>query len=155
MSRNRRHQVVRSAAALFRKRGFKGATIRELAEAVDLQSGSLFHYFDSKEAILFAVVSDALEVSIERMRMFGALRPKPDARMLRYVLAKLKLMPRRCVLVEDTLAHQRSARAIGMRAVWMQGYLRGTHGPEVGVHHALKPPYVYARIKSVQALRRL
>jgi putative hydrolase of the HAD superfamily len=95
-------------------------------------------------------------ISIEGMRMFGALRPKPDARMLRFVLAKLKLRPRRCVLVEDTLAHQRAAHGIGMRAVWMQGYLRDNrHGPEVGVHQGGRPPYVYARIKSVQALRKL
>ena len=35
--------------------------------------------------------------------MFGSLRPKPDARMLRRVAARLKVPPSRCVLVEDTL----------------------------------------------------
>lgn len=95
-------------------------------------------------------------IAIEGMRMFGALRPKPDARMLRFVLARLKLPAERCVLVEDTLAHQRAARRVGMRAVWMQAYLRGAaHGPEVGVHHARKPAYVCARISSLHALRRL
>jgi len=95
-------------------------------------------------------------IAIEGMRMFGALRPKPDARMLRFVLARLKLPAARCVLVEDTLAHQRTARRVGMRAVWMQAYLRGPrHGPEVGVHHARRPAYVYARIDSLHALRRL
>src|SRR5690606_7065680 len=63
-------------------------------------------------------------VGIERMRMFGVLRPKPDARMLRFVCAQLKLAPSRCVLVEDTLAHQRAARRVGMRTVWMRRYLR-------------------------------
>lgn len=90
MSRNRRHQVVRSAAALFRKRGFKGATIRELAEAVDLQSGSLFHYFDSKQDILFAVVSDALEVSIERMHTVLAQVSTPRERLRALILAELE-----------------------------------------------------------------
>ena len=95
-------------------------------------------------------------ISIERMRMFGALRPKPDARMLRFVLARLKLLPARCVLIEDTLAHQRSARGVGMRAVWMQRYLRGnSHGTEVGGHACRKPAYVCARINSIQALRKL
>jgi putative hydrolase of the HAD superfamily len=95
-------------------------------------------------------------ISIEHMRSFGRLRPKPDARMLRVVLARLKLVPARCVLVEDTLAHQRAARAVGLRTVWMQRYLRrNAHGPEVGARLRRKPAYVCARICSLQALRAL
>ncbi len=93
-------------------------------------------------------------IGIERMRMFGKLRPKPDERMLRFVLARLNLAPTQCVLVEDTLAHQRAAHAIGMRTAWMRGYLRGNvHALEVGVHHCRMPRYVYARMNSIQALR--
>lgn len=95
-------------------------------------------------------------VSIEDMRVFGRLRPKPDARMLAVVLAWLKLRPADCVLVEDTLAHQRSARALGLRTVWMQRYLRSnSHGPEVGARLRRKPSYVCARIRSLQELRTL
>lgn len=99
-------------------------------------------------------------ISIEDMTMFGEHRPKPDARMFRHLLARLKLVPSRCVLVEDTLAHQRSACRVGMRTAWMQRYLRGaihTAGArgEVGVHPCHKPAYVYARIKRIQTLRSL
>lgn len=93
-------------------------------------------------------------IGIERMRMFGALRPKPDARMLRFVAAQLKLQPSRCVLVEDTLEHQKAARRIGMRTVWMRRYLRHAARPKVGVHPCARPPYVCARIDALQALRR-
>ena len=76
--------------------------------------------------------------------------------MLRFVLARLKLVPARCVLVEDTLAHQRAACSVGLRAVWMQRYLRGnSHGPEAGVRPCARPLYVYARINSIQQLQRL
>ena len=93
-------------------------------------------------------------ISIEDMCMFGHPRPKPDARMLRHVAARLKVVPSRCVLVEDTLQHQRSAHRIGMRAVWMQRYLKGAkYGTEVGVHPCVKPPYVYARIQSLKFLQ--
>ena len=107
-------------------------------------------------------------LSIEDMMMFGQLRPKPDARMFRAVLARLKLPASRCVLVEDTLEHQKAAHALGMRTVWMQRYLngrfRGTlrdginnglRRHEVGVHPCKNPSYVYARIKSLQLLRAL
>jgi putative hydrolase of the HAD superfamily len=95
-------------------------------------------------------------ISIERMRMFGHLRPKPDERMFRFIAARLKVPPTRCVLVEDTLAHQRAAHALGMRTAWMQRYLRGSsHGPEAGVRQGRRPQYVYARIVSLQELRRL
>ncbi len=111
-------------------------------------------------------------ISIEDMHMFGHLRPKPDARMFRHVCARLKLRPSRCVLVEDTLEHQKAARGIGMKTAWMQRYLdgryRGTYGGtlrngdnagakhfEVGVHPCRKPSYVCAKIKSLQALRHL
>jgi len=36
----------------------------------------------------------------------------------------MRVHPRDCVLVEDTLEHQKSARGIGMRTVWMQRWLR-------------------------------
>jgi putative hydrolase of the HAD superfamily len=95
-------------------------------------------------------------VGIEGMTMFGQWRPKPDMRMLRALAARLGVPPQRCVLVEDTLVHQKAAHAIGMRTVWMQRWAkRAAHGPEVGVYLHRKPTYVYARISSLQQLRRL
>ena len=107
-------------------------------------------------------------LSIEDMAMFGQLRPKPDARMLRCVAARLKVPPTRCVLVEDTLEHQKAAHGLGMTTVWMQRYLGGRfRGPpgnaangvarraEVGVHRCPSPLYVCAKIKSLQSLHRV
>lgn len=99
-------------------------------------------------------------ISIDDMRMFGHHRPKPDARMLKHVAARLRTRPERCVLVEDTLMHQRAARGVGMKTVWMQRYVRGAiHAPsqsmKVGVHPCPKPAYVCARINRIQALRSL
>ena len=62
--------------------------------------------------------------SIEDLRMFGHWRPKPDARMLRRVAVRLRVAPEDCVLVEDTLDHQKSARSVGMGTVWMQRWVR-------------------------------
>lgn len=95
-------------------------------------------------------------IGIEQMTMFGQWRPKPDARMFRAIAARLGVSPRHCVLVEDTLVHQKAARAVGMRTVWMQRWARrAPHGPEVGVYLHRRPAYVYARIVSLQQLRRV
>jgi len=94
-------------------------------------------------------------IAIDQMRMFGQLRPKPDARMLRRVAVRLRTDPGDCVLVEDTLVHQKAARRIGMRTVWMQRWLRrNAHGPEVGVRLYRRPVYVCDRIRSLQGLSR-
>ena len=98
-------------------------------------------------------------ISIDEMTMFGHPRPKPDARMLRHVAVRLKVPTHRCVLVEDTLQHQRAAHGIGMRGIWMQRYLKTAKGAknstEVGVHPCRKPPYVYARIQTLNKLHTL
>lgn len=95
-------------------------------------------------------------IAIEHMAMFGQLRPKPDARMLRQIAVRLKVPAGRCVLVEDTLEHQKAARRVGMRTVWMQRWARrNAHGPEAGIGLARRPVYVCARIRSLQALARI
>jgi putative hydrolase of the HAD superfamily len=99
-------------------------------------------------------------VSIEDMRLFGHLRPKPDTRMFRRLAVCLKTPAHRCVLVEDTLAHQRGARRVGMKTAWMQRYLtksapsvnNPTKPAGVSVHLCAKPPYVCARIKNIKTL---
>ncbi len=95
-------------------------------------------------------------ISIEGMRVFGDLRPKPDARMLRVVLARHRLPAHRCVLVEDTLANLKTARATHLRTVWMQRYLKhNPHGPEAGAHLHRRPSWVCARIRRLSALQTL
>jgi putative hydrolase of the HAD superfamily len=92
-------------------------------------------------------------ISIEDMRMFGELRPKPDARMLRRLLAKLRVPASRCVLVEDTLQHQKAGRRVGMTTVWMQRWTRTAPG-RVGTRFSMQPPYVDLRTRQLIVLQR-
>ena len=105
-------------------------------------------------------------ITIEDMAMFGALRPKPDARMLRRIAVRLRVPPARCVLVEDTLSHLKAARSVGMRGVWMERYLDGRFRghfrdavnagsrPERGPRRCPKPAYLYAKIGTIRTLLR-
>jgi putative hydrolase of the HAD superfamily len=89
-------------------------------------------------------------ICIEDMACFGQSRPKPDARMFRMVLARLGVPARRCVLVEDTLIHQKTARRLGLATVWMQRWLY-----KAGVARLRRRPvYVSRRVRSLAALLR-
>ncbi len=90
--------------------------------------------------------------TIEDMAMFGQPRPKPDARMLRRLVARLGVAARDCVLVEDTLDHQKAARRVGLQTVWMQRWIRGL--PQRRSDRRRKPPYVDHKVRSVRELLR-
>lgn len=94
--------------------------------------------------------------SIEDMHMFGQLRPKPDARMLRRLAVRLRVPTQRCVLVEDTLEHQKAARRVGMQTVWMQRWTRAAAGraPTVRGRTSITPAYVDRRVRRLGRLLR-
>lgn len=62
---NRRRALIREAARLFREKGFEGTTVRDIARAVGMRSGSPFYHFDSKEDLLFAVMEEGLIAGLE------------------------------------------------------------------------------------------
>jgi putative hydrolase of the HAD superfamily len=96
-------------------------------------------------------------LSIEDMTMFGQHRPKPDARMLRHVVARLGLRASDCVLVEDTLEHQKAAHGIGMQTVWMQRWMRPGGAPGAATlprQLSVAPPYVGRRVRRLSELLR-
>jgi len=63
-------------------------------------------------------------VAIEQMWVHGHLRPKPDRRMLRRLLAQTGIAAHRAMLVEDTLSHLKRYAGTGIRTAWVTGYLR-------------------------------
>ncbi len=103
-------------------------------------------------ALRIAHLFDAV-ISVEDMVMFGHIRPKPDARMLRALVARLRVPAARCVLVEDTLVHQKSARAVGMRTVWMRRYAARRSGTPVRPR-AGRPAYVDRQVLALRQLQR-
>jgi TetR/AcrR family transcriptional regulator, cholesterol catabolism regulator len=63
---NRRGELLRSAAKLFRRKGFDATSTRDIAAAVGMRSGSPFYHFKSKGALLFAVMEEGMRSGIER-----------------------------------------------------------------------------------------
>jgi TetR/AcrR family transcriptional regulator, cholesterol catabolism regulator len=53
----RRSELLDIAAGLFAEKGFKNTTVRDIADAAGILSGSLYHHFDSKEAMVDEILS--------------------------------------------------------------------------------------------------
>jgi AcrR family transcriptional regulator len=56
-----RERIVRAAAKLFARQGYDNATTRDIAAKAGIATGTLFNYFESKEAIVAALIAEALE----------------------------------------------------------------------------------------------
>ncbi len=55
---NRRVQLLDAAAKLFSQRGFHATSMRDIAKAVDMLSGSIYYHFESKQEMLLAVYAE-------------------------------------------------------------------------------------------------
>lgn len=82
-----RERILVAAAHLFRKKGYKGTTVRDIAEAVGIQSGSLFHHFATKEEMLLEIMREAfLSICIAHEKVL-ATEPDP-VKQLRALIAE-------------------------------------------------------------------
>ena len=57
----RREAIVEKAAELFAQTGFRGASVAEVASACDTSKSLIYHYYQSKEDILFAVMASHVD----------------------------------------------------------------------------------------------
>ncbi|MES3000252.1 MAG: TetR/AcrR family transcriptional regulator [Pseudomonadota bacterium] len=82
---NRRLELLRSAAKLFRRKGFGGTSTRDIAAAAGMRSGSPFYHFESKGALLNAVMEEGMRSAIERQQQVldkaASMQPDDAARL--------------------------------------------------------------------------
>jgi len=74
----RRAEVVAAAARTFAERGYHGTSIDDLIAATGLTRGGLYHYTESKEALLIAVLDELMDPLIERARALLAEPAAPE-----------------------------------------------------------------------------
>ncbi|WP_308257279.1 TetR/AcrR family transcriptional regulator [Pseudonocardia lacus] len=85
-AQQRRAVILDSAARLFARKGFAATTVREIADSVGVLSGSLYHHFPSKDAIVDEVVDGYLDDLLAAYR--DVLRRDPPPReMVRQLVA--------------------------------------------------------------------
>jgi AcrR family transcriptional regulator len=139
-----RVKILKAAAEAFRRVGFHGATMEEIAAALDMKKGNLYYYFPTKEDILFACHQYSLDRLLAVLEDVERTDQPPDRKLRTLIVAFVH------TIIDDlhgaalfmdlealTPAHQRQAIAgrdrfdRGVRHVIEQGIDWGTFAPHV------------------------
>ncbi len=89
--RPREEQLRRVAVRLFREHGYDGTSMQDLAEALGMHRGSLYHYIDSKEDLLYGIVETAMDRFNEEVRPILEGDGHPQRRLEQAVAAHLRI----------------------------------------------------------------
>ncbi|MFT4776928.1 MAG: AcrR family transcriptional regulator [Oleispira sp.] len=83
-------RLLQAAARLFKEKGYERTTVRDLGKAVGIQSGSLFHHYPNKEAILRAVMEETILLNTELMKAALSQSQTPEDKVLALIQCELK-----------------------------------------------------------------
>lgn len=86
----RREVILAESARLFSHRGISATTIREIGDAVGLNSGTLYHYFNSKDAIVSEILISFLTDLVKRYAAAVQQQESARERLCRIVRASLE-----------------------------------------------------------------
>jgi TetR/AcrR family transcriptional regulator, cholesterol catabolism regulator len=86
---NRREELLRVSARLFRQKGFDGTSIRDISSAAGMQSGSPFYHFKTKQDILVAVMEEGLTEGLRITSEVMALAMPPEDKLVRMIRTQL------------------------------------------------------------------
>lgn len=110
-------EILDSAAAIFYQKGYEGASMRDLSRESGMSLSGLYHYFDSKEKLLYLIQRHTFLTILDRLRvkLEGNIDPEEGVRIfirnhLEYFIANMKAM--------KVLSHEADL-------------LKGTYGQEI------------------------
>jgi AcrR family transcriptional regulator len=63
----KRIDILKSAAAAFQRRGYHGASVEQIASALNMTKGNLYYYFKNKEEILYVCHEHALDIILRHL----------------------------------------------------------------------------------------
>ena len=86
---NRRDELLRVSARLFREKGFDATTIRDISSAAGMHSGSPFYHFKTKQDILVAVMEQGLAEGLRRLQEAAATTGPVERRFVQMVRAQI------------------------------------------------------------------
>lgn len=103
-----RDNILEAAAQVFRQKGFHGASMKDIAEAVNLQKASLYHHVSSKQEILLALLNQALELLLERISAISSQDIPADRKLEDMIRSYLQILAENTDLSAVLLFEHRS-----------------------------------------------
>lgn len=82
--------ILDSAAALFVRDGYTGAKLQDVAKACGVTKSMLYHYFPTKDDLLFAMLQEHLQRALESLRESLRVDGTPDERLTALVAAYIE-----------------------------------------------------------------
>ena len=79
--RQRQKQLYDASARLFASQGYHATSLRELAEALGLNKSSLYHYFDSKQQLLYQLLDDYISEALAEIQSLCAGERDPEEKL--------------------------------------------------------------------------
>ncbi len=87
-----RLEILKSAAAAFRRRGYFGASVDEIASALHMTKGNLYYYFKDKEDILFTCHEFALDSLLKMLKKVEDSHHPPQEKLRRVIVSFVHMM---------------------------------------------------------------
>jgi AcrR family transcriptional regulator len=103
-----RDDILDAAAQVFRQKGFHGASMSAIAEAVNLQKASLYHHVTSKQDILLALLDRALGMLTDHIASIAAQELPADQKLRQMIRAYLSALADNADLTTVLLFEHRS-----------------------------------------------
>jgi TetR/AcrR family transcriptional regulator, cholesterol catabolism regulator len=113
---SRRAEICRAAARIFRDKGFDATAMSDIARALRMTKAGLYHYFPSKEAMLFEIMTFGLERMEEEVIAPSAAIRDPENRLRQMLLQHARIITRAEGVVAQ-LFHEQRALPAHMRKV--------------------------------------
>jgi AcrR family transcriptional regulator len=88
----KRVEILKCAAAAFRRRGYHGASVDEIASALEMTKGNLYYYFRNKEDILYACHDYSLNLILELLDQIRREPIPPDEKVRKLIVAFVHLI---------------------------------------------------------------
>lgn len=144
----RRDELLTLAATMMAERGLRATTVRDIADAAGILSGSLYHHFKSKEEMVDEVLRSFLDWLFGRYQQIIDTEPNPLERLKGLFMASFEAIEHRhaqVVIYQDEAKRLSSqprfayleARNREQRKMWVdvlqQGIDKGHFRPDIDV----------------------
>ena len=90
IQKQNRATILEAALNVFSTHGFRGATLDQIAQDAGLSKPNILYYFDGKEAIHIALLSQLLDAWLDPLRRLNS-EGEPREELMRYIRRKLQM----------------------------------------------------------------